>query len=297
MASRTKQKEEARARRLAEEQARAERDQRRRRIQLLGGVVLIAAAIIAVAIAVSTSSGGSSNAAKLTSTTATSKGGGKQSNTVVPCKSSTDSPVCTLLAGIPQSGNTLGNPKAKVTVTEFGDLECSVCDAFALGTTEKTSAGANGTGMENQLIQNDVRSGKIKLVFRSLDTATGNGATPNMFVPQQAAAEAAGLQDKEWYYVELFYRYQGAEGSNYVNQNYLNTLAKHVPGLNFSKWLSDSKSQTLASHVSNDQLTAASRDFTSTPTIVVEGPKGQAQPIVGLPSSYSQIESEINSVQ
>src|SRR5579884_1672572 len=185
MASRTKQKEEARARRLAEEQARAEKERRTRRLQMLGGVVLIAVAIIAVAIAVSSGSGGSNNAAKLTSN-ANKTGKGH----VVPCQGSPDSAVCSLLSGIPQSGNTLGNPHAKVTVTEFGDLECSVCDAFAIGSNDTTSAGTPGTGLEDQLIRNDVRSGKVKLVYRSLETASGGNPDQSAFLNQQVAAES-----------------------------------------------------------------------------------------------------------
>ncbi len=290
MASRTKQKEEARARRLAEEQARAEKERRTRRVQMLGGVVLIAVAIIAVAIAVSSGGGGSSPASKLTSTH------GAKASKVVPCQGSPDSSICSLLSGIPQSGNTLGNPNAKVTVTEFGDLECSVCDAFALATNQTTSAGSAGTGFEDQLIQNDVRSGKVKLVYRSLETASSGNPDQNAFLAQQTAAEAAGLQGKEWYYVELFYHYQGQEQTNYVNQAYLNKLAEHVPGLNFSTWQAHLHDQALQSQVQHDQLAAAAHGYSSTPTLTITGPKGQAQAIVGLPNSFSQIESEINQV-
>ena len=35
-----------------------------------------------------------------------------------------------LLAGIPQKGNTLGNPKAPVTLQEFADLQCPICQAY-----------------------------------------------------------------------------------------------------------------------------------------------------------------------
>jgi protein-disulfide isomerase len=293
MASRTKQKEEARARRLAEEQARAEQDRRRRRLQMLGGVVLIAAAIIAVAIALSSGGGGPAPAAKLK---ATSGAGNGKNTAFVTCKGSPDSHVCGLLSGIPQSGNTLGNPKAKVTVTEYGDLECSVCDQFALSPNEKTSAQVPGSGIEDQLIQNDVKSGKVKLVYRSLETASGSNPDQNAFLNQQTAAEAAGLQNKEWYYVELFYHYQGQEGTNYVTQNYLSTLAKHVPGLNFANWQAHLQDPALQSRVSHDEQTAASRGFSSTPTLTISGPKGEAQPITEEPSSYSQIESEINQV-
>jgi protein-disulfide isomerase len=290
MASRTKQKEEARARRLAEEQARAEKERRTRRLQMLGGVILIAVAIIAVAIALSSGSGGTNNAAKLTSSSK------KSASKVIPCQGSPDSAVCSLLSGIPQSGNTLGNPHAKVTVTEYGDLECSVCDAFALGTKDTTSAGTGGTGFENQLIQNEVRTGKVKLVFRSLETASGQNPDQNAFLNQQTAAEAAGLQGKEWYYIELFYHYQSPEGTNYVTPAFLNKLAQHVPGLNVATWQSHLHDQALQSQVTHDEQTAASRGFNSTPTLTIAGPKGQAQPIVGLPSSFSQIQSEINSV-
>ncbi|MDQ6605165.1 MAG: DUF3105 domain-containing protein [Actinomycetota bacterium] len=57
MASRTKQKEEARARRLAEEQARAERARRTRRLRMAGGLVLGLVAVIAVAVAIASGGG------------------------------------------------------------------------------------------------------------------------------------------------------------------------------------------------------------------------------------------------
>src|SRR5438874_263892 len=61
MASRKEQKEQARARRLAEEQARAERTRRQRRLQMLGGVALAAIAVVAVVIAISSGGGSSKN--------------------------------------------------------------------------------------------------------------------------------------------------------------------------------------------------------------------------------------------
>lgn len=271
MASRTKQKEEARARRLAEEQARSEQAQRNRRLQMLGGVIVVAIAAVAVAIAISSS--GSTAATKLTNVK-----GGKT------CIGATDSGVCSLLAGIPESGNTLGSPKAPVTVTEYGDLECPICRDFAT------------QGIENQLISNDVKAGRVKLVFRSLETATGNAPNPGIFGVQQASALAAGQQDKEWYYIEFFYHYQGPETTGYVTQAYLNNLAKHVPGLNFNTWLAASHSQPLLTQVSQDESSATSKGFNSTPTLVIAGPKGQTQPIVGVPTSYNQLESAVKAV-
>ncbi|HET8861981.1 MAG TPA: thioredoxin domain-containing protein, partial [Solirubrobacterales bacterium] len=35
------------------------------------------------------------------------------------------------LSGLPQSGLILGEPRAKVTLAEFGDLQCPVCKGFS----------------------------------------------------------------------------------------------------------------------------------------------------------------------
>ena len=193
MASRTKQKEEARARRLAEERAAAERAQRTQRMRLLGGVLAVAIVVIAVAVAISTSGGGNGKPAP--------KPGSSASKAAVTA-------VTNLLSGIPQSGQTLGSPNAKVTITEYADLECPVCDAFALPASATTSDGTSGTGWFDQLVKQYVRTGKAKIVYRSLESATANGPNASMWPQQQAAIYAAGLQHKAWEYVELFYHEQ-----------------------------------------------------------------------------------------
>jgi protein-disulfide isomerase len=212
-------------------------------------------------------------------------------------KSTADvSAVSNLLAGIPQSGNTLGNPKAPVTITEYADLECPVCDTFALPTSATTSDGSGGSGYLDQLISQYVRTGKAKIVYRSLETATGNGPNASMWTPQQAGANAAGLQNKAWDYIELFYHQQQAETAQYVDQPFLQGIAQQIPGLNLSKWASDQQSQNAQAQVTNDGALAHARGFRYTPTLVIQGPKGQATPIQSLPSSYNEITSEINLV-
>lgn len=262
MASRKDQKEQARAQRLEREQEIAAAAHRRRRLQIAGGVVLAAVIVVVVAIVVSTS-GSSPTAASPTT----------------PADRAAVQRVKTLLAGIPEStGNVLGKSSAPVTVTEFGDLECSVCDEFDLSSGVTSPGGVAGTGILDALIKNDVATGKAKLVYRSLDTATANGVTPGMFTTQQAAANAAGLQSKGWFYVELFYNEQGAEGTPYVTMSYLEGLAKQVPGLNYAKWLHDLKSDaSLRQQVTSDNTQGVQLDLgqASTPTIWVKGPKGE----------------------
>ena len=266
MASRKEQKEAARQRRLAEERARAERAARARRMQMLGGV-LVAAVVVIVALIAINSSGGN-GAAKVP------KPNSAQAKQAVAT-------VGNLLKGIPQQGTTLGSPSAKVTVTEYGDLVCPICKDFALGA-------------ENQLISNDVRSGKVKIVYKALETASAT-ANNSMFVPSQAAARAAGEQKLGWYYIELFYHEQGSETTSYVTNTYLAGLAEQVPGLNYSQWSNARGAAALKSQVQADETAAASAGYSSTPTIVVSGPKAQAPAIVGN-TTYGSLESAIKSV-
>lgn len=264
MASRKERKKQARDRRLAEERALRERAQRRRRFQVLGGVGVIAAVFVAVAVAVSTGASGSPPP--------------PQSAAAERTAASVDK----LLKGIPQSGNTLGSSKAKVTLTEFGDLKCPICRQFALGA-------------EKQLIARDVRAGRLKIEYRSLCTATCAGPQPAVFSTQQAAALAAGQQDRAWYYVELFYHLQGDETTSYVTPSFLDSLAKLVPGLNYGKWMSDRGSSALADRVSADQRAAQAAGFSGTPSVIVHGPKGERK--IAYVGDYATYETAIKAVQ
>ncbi|MEA2197197.1 MAG: hypothetical protein QOJ25_1248 [Solirubrobacteraceae bacterium] len=280
MASRAEQKAQARAQRVEFERKLAEEQRRKQRLARLGGIGLIAVIVIVAAIVISS---GNSTPKPVAPKSGASK-------TIV-------TRVSALLTGIAQpTNNTLGSPTAPVQITEYGDLECSVCDAFALPTSAKTSAGSSGTGVADQIISQYVRTGKASFVYRSLDTATSGGATPSMFSTQQAAALAAGVQGKGWDYIEIFYAEQQAEGTPYVTQAFLEGIAQQIPGLNYSKWLSDlSSNSSLAAQVQSDGTAASQAGYTVTPTIVVKGPKGQAPAIQSLPT-FAQIQQAIKTV-
>jgi protein-disulfide isomerase len=263
MASRTKQKEEARARRFAEERARAERATRERRLRMIGGVVVSALVVVAVFIAIS--SGGGSGTTGLQT-------GNKASQVTTQ--------VDRLLKGIPQTGARLGNPSAPVTLTYYGDLECPVCQAFTL------------QGGFPHLVSNDVKAGKVQVVYKAFQTATQD---PNVFKTQQVAALAAGQQQRFWNFTELFYRQQGQEGTGYVTDSYLNGLARQTTGLNLSKWQSSLGDAALGNQVQSEEQTGASAGVNATPTLVFKGPKGTAQPSSSVPN-YQQLEAAIKKV-
>jgi protein-disulfide isomerase len=261
MASRTKQKEEARARRLAEEQARAQRARRQRRMRMLVGIVVGAAAVVAVIVAISLGSSGSGGL----------QTGAKSAQTVASVQK--------LFNGISQSGSTLGNPKAPVTITYYGDLECPICREFTLGSFR-------------DLVSKDVRGGKVKVVYKAFQTATPN---PQTFLTQQAAALAAGEQNRFWNFVDLFYHQQGQEGTGYVTENYLDGLAHQVPGLSVSKWSSARNNPALAAQVQAEEQTGSSQGVNATPTLIIQGPRGKTT-VASVPS-YGQLEAAIKSVQ
>ncbi len=253
MASRKDQKEQARAARIAQEQVSAAKAQRTRRVQIFGGAIAIAVIVIVVAIVVS--SGGSNAPKNATTGLAT---GAK----LVSIKKSVNS----VIGGIPQNGTTLGNPKAPVTMQYFGDLECPVCQAFTLLVFPT-------------FVQQEVRTGKAKVVYRSMCTATCDGKRAAslqqaQFLSQQVAAYAAGKQSKFWNYAELFYHQQGSEGTGYADDAYLTGLAKQIPGLNLSTWQNDRNNAGLKAQVTADGAYATRAALPGTPTLIMSGKKG-----------------------
>jgi protein-disulfide isomerase len=257
MASRAEQKAAARAAREAAHRDLNAAQARRMRLIWLGGLVAAAALAIVIVVVASSSS-------------KTSVGAKPAKAAVIP-----------LLKGIPQSGNTLGNPAAPVTVTEFGDLVCPVCQEFALGA-------------EQQLIATDVRAGRVKLVYRGLETASST-ANAGEYTASQIAARAAGLQNLEWDYILLWYHEQGSETVPYVTDGYMQNLAQQVPGLNLTSWQTARNSQALAAAVTADTQAANAQSFIYTPSLTLTGPKGTAAPIIG-GATYAQVESEIQKI-
>jgi protein-disulfide isomerase len=256
MASRTEQKAAARAAREARQRELRSAAARRQRLMMLGGA--LAAAVTALIVIIVVSSSGSSS-------------GPTSVHLSKNAKAQAVAKVDSELAGIPQSGDVLGNPKAPVTITEYGDLVCPVCDDFAL-----TS--------EPQIIASLVKTGKAKLVYRGFETASAdaNGAE---YVNTQVAARSAGLQGKEWNYVLLMYQEQpatiggkDAELVSYINMTYLQNIAAQIKGLNLVQWQAHMTDSTLISDVSADGNAVQAAGASGTPTVIVTGP-GTNQPL------------------
>ncbi len=203
-------------------------DRSRRRLAQLGGVLTLAVALVLVAIVVS---GDSDNDPPK-----------KQPGETVAGQTE----VREMLSGIPQYGVTLGDPKAKVTIVEFADLQCPFCKEFSQQTLPL-------------VVRDYVRNGKAKIEFRSLafigeDSVRGANA-----------AAAAAKQDKLWHFVDLFYFNQGPRTRATRPTTFLNRIARAAG--------------TTVTAKGGEQAIADANELAqrygvdSTPTLVVDGKK------------------------
>jgi protein-disulfide isomerase len=123
-----------------------------------------------------------------------------------------------LLAGIPQQGAVLGNPKAPVTLVEFADLQCPYCAQWSEGAFP-------------EIVENYVRTGKIRLVFGGLSFLGVDSEEALRF------ALAAGEQGRLWNAVHLLYANQGSENSGWVTGELLRGTGAAIPGFRTQKAL------------------------------------------------------------
>ena len=198
----------------------------RARLYQLGAVIVTAAAVTAVLVAVLTA-GSTSQLAP-----------GKP----VPAAAQT----LALFAGIPQHGIALGDPRAPVTLVEFGDLQCPACAQVATDTLPA-------------IVSRYVRSGRAALEFRALDFIGADS--------RRAASMALALaeQGRLWQFIELAYHNQGLENSGYVSDRYLRALAAAIPGVDYSRALAARNSAAVRAQLEQARALARQAHIASTP--------------------------------
>jgi protein-disulfide isomerase len=179
------------------------------------------------------------------------------------------------LKGIPQNGLVLGEPSAKVTLYEFGDLKCPVCKGFS---EEIVPA----------VIDSKVRDGEAKIEFKNF-TIIDEESTP-----AGAAAIAAGAQGRGWSFIELFYRNQGLETSSYVTDAFLTEIAKGAGVPDIAQWNKDRRSAKTVAEVEGTTREAEKLGFTGTPSFAVEGPGSNGLETLGTPGSAGALEEAID---
>ena len=102
-----------------------------------------------------------------------------------------------MLAGIPQTGIT-----SATRPRPCGSSSSPTCSARSAATTRCRSLPT--------LVQDYVRTGKVRIEFRNLSFLGEDSVT------RRRAAAAAAQQNRLWNFVDLFYLNQGEENSGYV---------------------------------------------------------------------------------
>lgn len=151
-----------------------------------------------------------------------------------------------LIDGIPQNGTVLGDPEARVTLLQYEDMQCPVCqryDADALPA----------------IIEEYVRPGKVKLDFRGLHFI-GDDSTKALRI-----VLAAAKQNKAWQMIELLYARQGEENGGWVTDALIDELAAKVEGLDAAKMLEDAKSAEIGRELDVVSDEAVERKVQGTP--------------------------------
>jgi len=251
-----KAREERREQRQQKESEVESQERRQLLIKAGSAAVFLAIAVVAVLIVVSQNKSSGGDGANVEDTGLVSK----------------------QLAGIPQSEMTLGDPKAKVTLFEYGDLQCPVCKAFS-------------EEVLPDVIDAKVKSGEAKVQFRNYTIISQQS------VPAGAAAIAAGKQGRGWNFVELFYRNQGEEGSGYVTDEFLTGIAKGAGVPDIGQWNSDRKSKATLKEVSRTSTEAQELGFSGTPSFAVSGPGVTGKKTLGTPGTASALEEAIEEAQ
>ena len=154
-----------------------------------------------------------------------------------------------LLKGIPQSGSELGEKDAPITLVEFADLQCPFCKQFAITTYP--------------VIVNDyVSKGKVRIESRTM-TFIG----PDSEKAARAAA-AAGEQDREAYFTQLWFFNQGQENSGYATDEFIEKIWK-AAGVDVAKAKTFADSDAALKPVTAAQQEAEKYGIVSTPSFLI----------------------------
>ena len=161
-----------------------------------------------------------------------------------------------LIAGVEQDGASLGSPDAPVTLNVFTDLQCSTCDTYQLDTVEP-------------LIEKYARGDQVRFELHNYSLGEAE-------VTQSAyAATAAGAQDREWQFAELFFRNQDEAPRGSVTEEFLDDVANSVPDFDLDAWHTAMGSEAVKAVVDNDQKLAAQYGLrVAAPSVIVDGPGG-----------------------
>jgi protein-disulfide isomerase len=179
------------------------------------------------------------------------------------------------LEGVPQAGNVLGDPDAPVEIIEYGDMACPACREASTTTIPEA-------------VDQIVKAGDAKLVFRPIAFISRSSERGAL------GAEAAGMQDAMWSFVELIYRNQGPESDQDWLTDELMTDAAEQLGLDVDRWTADYMGEASEQKFIETDALAREDEVGVTPTFVVRGPNGE-KAVTGA-VEVSELQDAVNEV-
>lgn len=201
-------------------------------VQRLAALAVVAALIVGIAIAVS---GG---------------GGGSASATAIPQGRS-------VVDGLPERNGELGSPRARLVLTEYADLQCPVCKAFASRTLPT-------------VVQRYVRTGKVRLALEPLSFLGGDS------VEAGKAAAAAQEQGHLWPFLDRMFARQGVENSGWVTDDVLRSTAT-AAGISAERLLIDKDGYEAQERLDRADRAAQRHGIAGTPSFTVTRPGGEPE--------------------
>jgi protein-disulfide isomerase len=163
-----------------------------------------------------------------------------------------------------------------VQVVEFADLQCPICRDYSLQTLP-------------QLIQDYVRSGKVRMELRTMSFLG-----PDSVTAARAAAGAAE-QDKLWNFADVFYYNQGDENSGYATPQFLDRIYKAV-GVDAAKAKAHAASEASKEPLAAADTLAGRYGVEATPTILVGKRGGDLKAVEADPTDVAAFKSAIDGV-
>ena len=167
-----------------------------------------------------------------------------------------------LKPAVSASYHQIGNPKAAITLVEYGDYECPHC------------------GLAHPLIKRLLKEmgDQILFVFRNFPLQESH---PHAFMAA-LAAEAAGRQGKFWEMHDLIFDYQ-----RQLSADLLLKLAEQLD-LNLEQFGKDWKSDEITGKVERDFESGIRSGVNGTPTFFVNG-----TPVYSYDETYESLEEAV----
>ena len=94
-------------------------------------------------------------------------------------------------------------------------------------------------------------------------------------------------------FLELFYKNQGKENSEYVTDAFLTSVAKGAGVKDLARWEKERESKKLLKEVRETTAQAETFGFNGTPSFAIEGPSTNGVELLGSPGDTKTIEEEI----